>query len=75
MVQTRSVKTGEKRGPGRPAMYTTDEERKAAAAEAAREYRARVRREKRMRRNPNLALRSKVIDLSTDLSAAILQRV
>lgn len=74
MVKTRSVKTGEKRGPGRPAMYETDEQKKAAAALASWRYRRKVRKEKAARKNSNVPLTSKVIDLQSDLSQVLADR-
>lgn len=74
MVQTRSVKTGEKRGPGRPAMYTTEEAKKAAAAMASWRYRNRQRRLKAARKSKKVPLVSKIVDLNTDLSAALASR-
>lgn len=74
MVQERSMETGKKRGPGRPAMYTTEEAKKAAAAMASWRYRRKVRKEKAARKNSNVPLTSKVIDLQSDLAKALASR-
>lgn len=63
-------KSDEKRGRGRPAMYKSDEERKAARAQAARERRAALKAKglKEIRRHvsikPEKTLTSSIIDLS-----------
>lgn len=74
MVQERSVKTGEKRGPGRPAMYTTEEQKKTAAAMASWRYRRKVRKEKAARKNQAIPLTSNVIDLQSDLGQVLADR-
>lgn len=74
MVAARSVKTEEKRGPGRPAMYETEEQKKTAAAMASWRYRNRKRREKLARKNQAIPVASKVIDLQSDLSKALASR-
>lgn len=49
---------------GRPVKHADEAARKAAAAEAARQYRARKRAELEARKNPAQPLKSSIIDLS-----------
>lgn len=74
MVKTRSVKTGEKRGPGRPAMYETEEQKKAAAAMASWRYRHKIRMQKLARKSKKVPLVSKIVDLNTDISSVLASR-
>lgn len=62
-----------KLGRGRPAKYHTIPEKRAAAARAARMYRQRVKAEKKARKAPNKP-KSKIIDLTTDLSSLLSDR-
>lgn len=54
----------EKRGRGRPRVHQSDEERLAAGAKAAREYRARKKKVRDERRDQTVPLSSAIIDLS-----------
>lgn len=53
-----------KPGRGRPRVHQTPEEKKAAQAEAARQYRARKKAERDARRDLGQPISSKIIDLS-----------
>ncbi len=54
---------------GRPITYQTHEERLAAGAMAAKEYRARKKAEKMARKNHSISLKSSIIDLTTTLAS------
>jgi hypothetical protein len=54
----------EKRKVGRPVQHVTSEQRKAANAFAARQYRARQRAQRQERRDLSKQPRSSIIDLS-----------
>lgn len=59
-----TIQTKEKLKVGRPAKHLTLEEKKAANATAAKEYRARQKAKKQEWRDPTKRPRSSIIDLS-----------
>lgn len=60
---------------GRPIVHSTEQLRLAAQAQSAKEYRARRKALKTMRRDIMVPLTSSIIDLSTNVSDLVTGRV